>query len=100
MVRNDRSGALEPEGRDLREHLPLVGNSRREDVIKRGDPIGRNDQEPVAEIVQVSDLALSIGNTFAKRTLKKRRRQRQQNFLVKRSYESYMGTSEPDNNNM
>ena len=51
---------LEPERRDLRQHLALVGNAGAEHVVERGDAIGGDDQQAIAEIVDVADLALAI----------------------------------------
>src|SRR5262245_41367839 len=60
MVRHDMPGAVEPECGDLCQHLPFVGNAGAKDVIERGNAIGCDDQQAVAEIVDVSDLAAPI----------------------------------------
>jgi len=44
VVGHDVAGAPEPEGGELIEHLPLVGNCRRQHHVERGDPIGRDDE--------------------------------------------------------
>ena len=49
--------AFEPEGRQLRQHLPFIGNAGREDVIERRDAISRDDQERIAKIVDVADFS-------------------------------------------
>ena len=57
VVRHEVAEVIEPERRELREHLALVGNAGAEDVVERGDAIGRDDQQVLAEIVDVADLA-------------------------------------------
>ena len=61
VVRHDRRGVPEPERRELREHLALVRNARAEHVVERRDPIGGDEQQAVAEVEQVADLAVTIG---------------------------------------
>src|SRR5690606_17946503 len=48
---------IEPEGRQLREHAPLVRDPRAEHVVEGRDAIRRHDEERVSEIVDVADLA-------------------------------------------
>ena len=59
MVRDEIANQAEPERRELREHLALVRDARAEDVVEGGDAIGRDDQQLVAEIVDVAHLAAS-----------------------------------------
>ena len=54
---SDRAILLEPERRQLRQDLALVGNPRAEHVVERGDAIGGDDEQMLAEIVDVADLA-------------------------------------------
>ena len=61
MIRHDRLHAIEPEPRDLREDSAFVGDTRPEDVIERRDAIGRDDEQAIAEIVNVSDFARAVG---------------------------------------
>ena len=70
MIRDDRLRALEPEHRDLGEHFPFVGNARAEHVIERRDAIGGDDQQLVAEVVNIADLALTFGLPRGQRRLK------------------------------
>ena len=65
MIGDDRPRAFEPERGDLREDLALVGNARAEHVVEGRDAIGRDDQQAIAEIVDVADLSLSIGRRSA-----------------------------------
>ena len=48
---------LEPEGGDLRQHPPLVGNGRRQHPVEGADPVGADQQQAVAQIVDVAHLA-------------------------------------------
>jgi hypothetical protein len=48
---------VEPEVRDLREDRSLVGDARREHDVECGDPIGRDEEVLVAEIIDVADFA-------------------------------------------
>jgi hypothetical protein len=99
MVGDDPACAIEPEGGNLREDLALVGNARAEDVIKRGDPIGRDDEETVPEVVEISDLALLIGRAVAERCLK-RGAANGNRFPREAEPRIWQGVAEPDNNNM
>ena len=57
MMRNEVGDVVEPEGRQLREHAALVGDAGAEHVVERGDAIGGDDQQVLAEIVDVAHLA-------------------------------------------
>ena len=70
--------------RDLREDLALVGNARAQDVVERRNAIGGDDQQAVAEIVDVSDLALSIGTPAVERGFEDRSGERQRELLSRR----------------
>jgi hypothetical protein len=72
VVRDDRSGPVEPERRDLRQDLALVGNAGTEDVVEGRDAIARDDEQAVAELVDVADFALTIGRPAGYRRLKNR----------------------------
>ena len=78
MIGNDLACSNEPDGRNLREDLALVGDAGAENVVERGDAIGGDEQEPVPKIVKVSDLPLSVRLSVAETALKKRRSQGQQ----------------------
>ena len=52
---------IEPESANLRQHAPLVGNSRGEHVIKGADAIGADHQQPVAQVIHVAHFASSNG---------------------------------------
>jgi hypothetical protein len=49
---------LEPEGGDSGKDPALVRNARAKYVVERGDAIGRDQQQRVAQGVYVADLAL------------------------------------------
>jgi hypothetical protein len=57
VMRHEVAHALEPKRRQLRQDLAFVGDAAAEDVIERGDPIRRDDQQIVAGLVDVADLA-------------------------------------------
>ena len=84
MVGDDVPRPFEPERGELRQHLPLVGNAGAENVVERGDPIGRDDEQLVAEVVDVAHLALTIGRTAGDGSLKNGSGERQGD-LVPRS---------------
>ena len=56
-MRHEIAEMIEPERRELREHFALVGNARPEHVVERRDAIGRDDEQVLAEIVDVADFA-------------------------------------------
>ena len=56
-MRHEVADVIEPERRQLREHFALVGNAGAEDVVERGDAIGGDDEQVLAEIVDVANLA-------------------------------------------
>ena len=56
---------LEPERRQLREDLALVGNAGAKNVIEGRDSIRGDHQQRVAEIEDVADLALPVRNKAA-----------------------------------
>jgi hypothetical protein len=55
MIRDDVAEQFEPKKRKLREDTALVGNWRRQDDIERGEPIGRNHEQPVAQVVDITN---------------------------------------------
>ena len=58
MVRNGGLQEVEPEERQLRQYLPLVGNAAAEDMIKSRDAIGGDEEKfVVGERVDIADLA-------------------------------------------
>ena len=64
MIRNDIAQSFEPETRDLGEDFTFVRNSRTEDVVERRDPIGGDDEQLVAEVVDVPDFSGAVGLTI------------------------------------
>ena len=62
VVRHDAGRVLEPEGGELGEYFALVGNAGAEDVVERRDAIGRDEQQPVSEVEEVTNLAVAIGS--------------------------------------
>ena len=63
MVGNHVVQQIEPEQRELCQHAPFVGNGRGHDDIKRRKPVGGDNQQPVAEIINVADLAARDGGS-------------------------------------
>src|SRR5262245_49653662 len=64
---------VEPEQRHVRKDAPLVGNAGRQHPVEGADAVRGNDDEPVAEIVNIAHLAATArdaGNV----TLQERRR--------------------------
>ena len=59
-MRHEIAHALEPERRQLRQDLALVGNARAEHVVERRDAIGRDDEQVVADLVDVAHLAAAV----------------------------------------
>ncbi len=53
---------VEPELRQLGEHLALVGDLVFQDVVEGRDAVGGHQQQPVAQIVQIAHLALRVGS--------------------------------------
>ena len=52
--------ALEPERRQLRQHLALVRDARSENVVERRDAIGRDDEQIAADLVHVAHFAATM----------------------------------------
>ena len=48
---------LEPERADLRQHATLVGNAGGQDPVEGADAVGADQQQLVAQVVNVADLA-------------------------------------------
>ena len=61
MVVDDILHLVEPEQRKLRENTALVGDLAVQNVVERGDVVGRDHQQLVAQVVDVADLALCVG---------------------------------------
>ena len=57
MVRDRRLEVLEPELRDLREHASLVRDRRRQHHVECRKPVRRDDEQVLADLVDVADLA-------------------------------------------
>ena len=59
-MRHEIAHALEPEPGQLRQHLSLVRDAGAEDVVERGDAIGGDDQQLVADLVDIANLAAAV----------------------------------------
>ena len=59
-MRHEVAHALEPEPRELRQHLALVGDAGAEHVVERGDAIGGDDEQLIADLVDVAHLAAAM----------------------------------------
>ena len=57
MVRHHIRQLVEPEGRQLREDLALVGDAGAQHVVERRDAIGGDQQQRVAQVVDVAHFA-------------------------------------------
>ena len=58
VVGADEGGVVEPELRELGQDLPLVRDERGQDEVEGRDPVRGDDEQLVAEIEDVADLAL------------------------------------------
>ena len=60
VVRAEIGGAVEPEPRRLRQHLPLE-RDRRDRAVEGAEPVGRDDDAPpVRQVVIVAHLAAVV----------------------------------------
>src|SRR5205823_11865023 len=50
-------GQLEPESRQRGEHLPLARYARGQHAVERRNAVGSHDQQLVAQVVRISNLA-------------------------------------------
>ena len=91
--RRSARSAVEPERRNLREHLALVGDAGAEHVVERRDAIGGDDQQAVAEVVEVADLALAIGRAAGERGVENGCGERATDFLVPGKARILQGTA-------
>ena len=57
MVGHERGEFLEPEMRNLREHLALARNAVGHDDVEGGDAVAGDEQQPVAEVEDFAHLA-------------------------------------------
>ena len=57
MVRHQRGKSLEPEMRDLRQHLALARDAVRHDHVERRDAVARHEQKAVAQVEDLPDLS-------------------------------------------
>ena len=57
VMRHDAREEVEPERGHRGQHRALAGDRGRQDVVEGRDPIGRHDEQVVADGVQVADLA-------------------------------------------
>src|ERR1700690_2361404 len=57
MVGNELGELFEPEQRKLCEYSTFIGNRRREYYVKCGEPVGGDDEQAIAQLVDVAPLA-------------------------------------------
>ena len=57
MVLDLAAEEVEPEFRDLRQNDAFIGNPVGHDDVERADPVGGDDEQLVAEVVDVAHLA-------------------------------------------
>jgi hypothetical protein len=60
VVRYEIAHALEPEPRQLRQHLALVGDAGPEHIVEGRDAIGRDNQQAIVDLVDVAHLAAAM----------------------------------------
>ncbi len=60
VMRDQVTHPLEPECRQLRQHLALVGDARAKNVIERRDAVGCDDQQVVADFIDVAHFAATV----------------------------------------
>ena len=60
VMRDQVADVIEPERRQLREDLALVGNPGAKHVVEGRDAIGRDDQQVVPDFVHVANLAAAM----------------------------------------
>ena len=78
MIRDDVARLVEPEGGQLCEHLAFVGDAGAEDVVERRDAIGGDEQQLVADLVDVAHLALPMRRAAVEPCFEDRSRNRQE----------------------
>ncbi len=61
MVVHHIGQKVEPEARKLREHLALIGDFVFQNIVESRNTIGCDQQQLVAQIVQIAHLSLCIG---------------------------------------
>ena len=57
VVRNDVGQFVEPEKRKLGEHAALIGNGRGKNDVECRKAVGGDDQQTIAEVVNVANLS-------------------------------------------
>src|SRR5205823_6963765 len=73
VMRHETAHAFEPERRELVQDFALVGNPRAEDVVERGDSIRCDDEQIVADAINVADLAAAVKREIGKRSFEQGR---------------------------
>ena len=58
---------LEPKSGDLREHFPLVGNAGRKHPIKGAQPVGADQEQIFAQVVNISNFSPPHRNSGQRR---------------------------------
>ena len=51
---------LEPEAGELREHAALVRDARPQHVVEGRDPVGGDDEQLIADLVDVAHFAAAV----------------------------------------
>src|SRR4051794_31466159 len=98
MVRDGGAGAIGPELGDLGAGFSFIGNAGAEHVIECRNPVAGDNQQRIAELVDVADLALTVRTSVGQRGLENRRGER--HAILRRKGGSYKVTHAADNNNM
>lgn len=57
MIRNCATQEIQPEKRHLGEHAPLIGNACSQNVVERGDAVGRHDQQTGVIFIDIAHFA-------------------------------------------
>ena len=57
VVRDDIGQLVEPERRQLRQHLALVGDAGAQHVVEGGDAVGGDQEQRIAQVVDVAHFA-------------------------------------------
>ena len=60
VMRDEIAHAAEPEAGELREHAPLVRDARPQHVVEGGDPVGGDDEQLIADLVDVAHFAAAV----------------------------------------
>ena len=67
MVGHEVGEPIEPEARDAREHLSLVGNLVRQDEVECADAVACHHEQVLPAVVEVTHLTMGIGTKLHSR---------------------------------